>query len=245
MHKQMWVVQRAAFDEGDRTPLCSMCKQILLALWRISVACCWTRSLLPSSSYSVSLSCITQISPSWMASSSCLCRFCRTHDHTYSNVMLLLQPSACGRNNRKPLDLMLMFAYKTRCLSAEWNNSNCSACFLLNIRYLDLIPDQGRGMYCGALNCPTSHRPWWFSQHWPKTSAVCWSCLGSLWPPLEPSEVHSSVLTVSAARPLPELGTLYEARPAGKHMFTKMCSRLDQAQNNIEGLKKKEQKKND
>lgn len=98
-------------------------------------------------------------------------------------------------------------------------------------------------MYCGALNCPTRYRPWWFSQHWPKTSAVYWSCLGSLWPLLEPSEAHSSVLTVSAARPLPELGTLYEARPAGKRMFTKMCSQLDQAQNNKEGLKKKEQGK--
>jgi len=57
---------------------------ISLALSRISVACCCTRSLDASSSHSASLCLISTISVSLVTSSNCLCRSCR-EAHTQIN----------------------------------------------------------------------------------------------------------------------------------------------------------------
>lgn len=123
MYKRTWVMQQDTTEHHT-----TWWKSILLALWRISVACCWTRSLLPSSSYSVSLSCITQISPSWIASSSCLCRFCRKQSH--SQVTPLHQtPDYCVPTSSAGAQQILMLQHV--CLKKR--KKKTKKCFFLII----------------------------------------------------------------------------------------------------------------
>lgn len=262
--------------------------QILLALCRISVACCWTRSLLLSSSYSVSFSCITQISPSWIASSSCLWRFCSTHRNTHTHAQLCYNnttfgilkpqlrlssyfqtdlPAGPSVHTTFPTTLRFLKTLSTPRLSVSRKH------FPFNLSHFVLKTEAKKnssyylhyfGKSCKQMNDKTSssgistycyiiflslqkhqgnldqrvfivlsysfdltikhgvqplvpHTPWWFPLRWPVTSAVCWSCRGSLWPPPELSEAHSSAWTVNAAMPLPAPGTPYEARPSRGH----------------------------
>lgn len=57
-------------------------RSLLLALRSISVACCWTRSLVASSSHSASFWRISTISEFWVTSSSCLVKSWRRIRYT-------------------------------------------------------------------------------------------------------------------------------------------------------------------